>query len=94
MQGNQHPLNSQIGLAQNEADPQIALMRQNMLYSMKRRLEALIALGQESLERLQQDAHLESNQENICYIENSWVQLDDTLRLAQNDWAVWEWLSA
>lgn len=94
MQGNHHPLNSQATSCQNALETQIQLMKENMLYSMKRRLETLIALGEKSLQRLQQDDALAMDQQTIWYIENSWVQLDDALRLAQNDWAVLEWLNA
>lgn len=94
MQGNHLPLNSQAVSAQNDAHTQMQLMKQNVLYSIKRRLETLIALGEKSLQHLQQDNALTMDQQSICYVENSWVQLDDALRLVQNDWEVLEWLNA
>ncbi len=63
---------------------------QNLHYSLQRRLENLVALSQETLEKLQNADADPTEQGRI--LEHHWVMLDDALKLAQNDWALLEWL--
>lgn len=68
---------------------QLAVLNKNLCYSLQRRLEDLIALSQELLEHLQQSPEKTNHNRDT---DNRWVLLEDTLRLAQNDWALLEWL--
>lgn len=66
---------------------QLNTFSENLRYSLQRRLEDLIALGQENLALLS-----ESDSTHHRTIENNWVLLEDKLRLACHDWALYEWL--
>ncbi len=63
-------------------------LTQNLHYSIQRRLENLVALSQETLENFK-----EANQETASEtLEHHWALLEDTLKLAQNDWALLEYI--
>lgn len=67
---------------------QLTILTENLRYSLLRRLENLIALSQEALEYLQNTTLTPDSYK----LDHQWVMLEDTLRLAQNDWALLEWL--
>lgn len=71
----------------NNQTDEVTTFAQNLRYSLQRRLEELVALGQESLENLNENK-LETTQQ----AENYWVLMEDHLRLVRNDWALYDWL--
>ncbi|EAY24097.1 hypothetical protein [Microscilla marina] len=88
MQGKNHSLNSQTTPLQNEAKAQLNALTEGLRYSLQRRLEDIIALSQEALTSLQDPTNaLPTHQ-----IEHQWILMEDNVRLAQNDWALLEWL--
>ncbi len=77
----------QINHSDNNQTDEVIAFAQNLRYSLQRRLEELVALGQESLENLNENK-LETTQQ----AENYWVLMVDHLRLVRNDWALYDWL--
>jgi len=67
-------------------------LTQNLHYSLQRRLENLVALSQEALEQLQNTPQTPNQVGENRILEHQWVMLEDTLKLAQNDWNLLEWL--
>ncbi|WP_299466598.1 hypothetical protein [uncultured Microscilla sp.] len=82
MQSKHAPLNNQT-----QWNPETAIFAENIRYSLQRRLENLIAVGQDSLELLRENHCI-----NAREAENHWVLLEDHLQLIRNDWAMLEWL--
>jgi len=59
---------------------QIKVLTDNLHYSLQRRLENVIAFGQEALELL-----MKNSPEDARSLENYMVLLEDSARLAKND---------
>lgn len=72
---------------QTQLSPEAAFFTDNLRYSIKRRLENIVALGQEALEFMSENKPLDANK-----AENSWVLLEDNLQLIRNDCTLMEWL--
>ena len=82
MQSTHTPVNNQ-----NQLSPEAVFFIDNLRYSIQRRLENLVALGQESLEFMSENKTLDASK-----AENYWVLLEDNLQLIRNDCTMVEWL--
>ena len=88
MQSNTFALDNPTTMLDLSKRDRLPALTKNLQYSLQRRLENLVALSQEALESIKNDAPAHNNR----LIEQHWVLLEDTLQLAQNDWALLEWL--
>lgn len=79
MQSKNLHTNNQISFVKLIEENQLATLTKNLQYSLQRRLEDVAALSQGSLN---------------CTSEQHLIMLEDTIRLARNDWALLEWLKS